>query len=142
MTRLSASSKETRKGEITHLKKKFIYLASSGLSCSIWHLLCILWDLSLWCTGLVTQWHVGSLFPDQALNLCPLHCKALLTTGPPGKSRNHPFLNLDNSFNFFLKNFKRASQGQIQPGDCQFITFVLDHFLRPLFLSAVLFSLF
>ena len=26
--------------------------------------------------GLVAQWHVGSYFPDQGLNLSPLHCKA------------------------------------------------------------------
>ena len=37
--------------------------------------------------GWVTSWHVGSLSPDQGLNLHPLHCKpAFLTTGPPGKS--------------------------------------------------------
>ena len=30
---------------------------------------------------------VGSYFPNQGLNLCPLHCKhGVLTTGPPGKS--------------------------------------------------------
>ena len=32
-------------------------------------------------------WHVGSQFPDQGLNLSPLHWKfRVLTTGPPGKS--------------------------------------------------------
>ena len=31
--------------------------------------------------------HVGSQFPDQGLNPCPLHWKCgVLTTGPPGKS--------------------------------------------------------
>ena len=31
--------------------------------------------------------HVGSQFPDQGLNLCPLQWKCgVLTTGPPGKS--------------------------------------------------------
>ena len=34
-----------------------------------------------------TTWHVGSLFPDQESNLCPLHWKhEILTTGLPGKS--------------------------------------------------------
>ena len=28
----------------------FTYLGSSGLSCSIWNLGCVLRDLSLWCT--------------------------------------------------------------------------------------------
>ena len=31
--------------------------------------------------------HVGSYFPNQGLNLCPLHWKLrVLTSGPPGKS--------------------------------------------------------
>ena len=31
--------------------------------------------------------HVGSQFPDQGLNPCPLHWEhGVLTTGPPGKS--------------------------------------------------------
>ena len=29
----------------------------------------------LWHMGLVAPWHVGSQFPDQGLNLRPLHCK-------------------------------------------------------------------
>ena len=41
--------------------------------------------------------HLGSLFPDQGLNLCPLQWeRKVLTTGPPGKS-NIIF------FFFFLK---------------------------------------
>ena len=32
--------------------------------------------LEWWHAGLVAVWHVGSSFPSQALNLCPLHCKA------------------------------------------------------------------
>ena len=37
--------------------------------------------------------HVGSLFPDQGLNLCPLQWKRrVLTTGPPGKSLATPLL--------------------------------------------------
>ena len=37
--------------------------------------------------------HVGSLFPYQGLNLCPLHWKGgVLTTGPPGKSLSWLFL--------------------------------------------------
>ena len=36
-----------------------------------------------------TVWHVGSQFPDQGSNPCPLHWKCrVLTTGPPGKSWN------------------------------------------------------
>ena len=42
------------------------------------------------------MWYVGSYFPDQGLNPCPLHLKGrVLTTGPPGKS-------LTLSFSFFL----------------------------------------
>ena len=34
-----------------------------------------------------TAKHVGSLFPDQGLNLCPLQCQhGVLTTGLPGKT--------------------------------------------------------
>ena len=37
--------------------------------------------------------HVGSQFPDQGLNLCPLHWKhGVLTTGLPGKFRDFFFL--------------------------------------------------
>ena len=37
--------------------------------------------------------HVGSLFPDQGSNLCPLHCKhRVLTIGSPGKSPNFSYL--------------------------------------------------
>ena len=37
--------------------------------------------------ALATQ-HVGPLFPDQGLNLCPLHWKCeVLTTGPPVRSQ-------------------------------------------------------
>ena len=33
------------------------------------------------------MWHVGSQFPNQGPNLCPLHLKhEVLTTGPRGKS--------------------------------------------------------
>ena len=71
-----------------------IYLASSGLSCSMQNLLCLTWDLTLWLTdslvvvcrlqsmaqqlhsGLVAPWQVGSQFPDQRLNPCPLQQKA------------------------------------------------------------------
>ena len=38
----------------------FMYLAVSGLSCSIQNLHCIMQDLSLRSTGLVTLQHVGS----------------------------------------------------------------------------------
>lgn len=30
---------------------KFIYLVVSGLTCSTQGLVCVMWDLSLWCTG-------------------------------------------------------------------------------------------
>ena len=30
---------------------------------------------SLWCVGLVAARHVGSLFPNQESNMCPLDCK-------------------------------------------------------------------
>ena len=34
----------------------------------------------------LATWHVGSYFPDQGSNLCPLHSKhGVLTTGQPGK---------------------------------------------------------
>ena len=36
---------------------------------------CSTWTLQLWPAGLVAQRPVGSQFPDQGLNLCPLHCK-------------------------------------------------------------------
>ena len=40
--------------------------------------------------------HVGSYFPYQGSNLCPLHWKrGLLTTGPPGKSLKQGFNHLD-----------------------------------------------
>ena len=32
-------------------------------------------DLPLQHAGLVALWHVGCQFPDEGLNLCPLHCK-------------------------------------------------------------------
>ena len=42
--------------------------------------------------GLVAPQHVGSQFPDQGLNLCPLHWGGrFLTTGPPGKSQPSSF---------------------------------------------------
>ena len=61
-------------------KKIFIYLAVSGLSC-------IMWGLSMWHTDsvvvarglrhmvLLAPQHVGSQFPHQRLNSCPMHCK-------------------------------------------------------------------
>ena len=68
----------------------FIYLAASGPSCGPWnlHRLCgsfVVVVPGLYScgtqlpesdgTGLVALWHVGSWFPDQGSNLCPLHCK-------------------------------------------------------------------
>ena len=53
------------------------------------------WDLNPWFVlfcGCAIQ-HVRSQFPDQGLNLCPLHWKhGVLITGPPGKSWPHGFL--------------------------------------------------
>ena len=40
-----------------------------GLSCGTW-------ALQLWHVGSVAPWHVGSQFPDQGLNSCPLHWQA------------------------------------------------------------------
>ena len=38
--------------------------------------------------------HAGSSFPNQGWNPCPLQWKCgILTTGPPGKSLNHPLIN-------------------------------------------------
>ena len=48
--------------------------------------------LQLWCAGLVALWHVGSQFPDQVLNLCPLHSMAdSLPLGHQEKSSFHSF---------------------------------------------------
>ena len=46
--------------------KIFIYLAASGLSCSMWDLHCSMWDLLLQCTG-SSLWRVVSSV--QALQL-------------------------------------------------------------------------
>ena len=78
----------------------FIYLAVSGLRCSMQDLRCGVWDLSLR--------HAGSLVAARSLS-CPTACGILvprpgiepvslaleggfLTTGPPGKSQSY-FLN-------------------------------------------------
>ena len=40
---------------------------------------------------------VGSYFPDQGSDLCPLHCQCgVLTTGSPGKSQEE-ILKIDNT---------------------------------------------
>ena len=57
------------------LQRFVIYLAASGLSHGMLDLCCIIQDLSL-PMGLVFPWHVGSWFPNQEWNPCPLHCKA------------------------------------------------------------------
>ena len=41
--------------------------------------------------GLVAPQPVGSWFPNQRLNPCPLHCKVDSYTGPPEKSQSHMF---------------------------------------------------
>ena len=71
--------------QLSHVKKKkFIWLcwvlvASYGLfHCNA---------QAVECVGSVALQHVGSQFPDQGSNPCPLHWKAdSLTTRPPGKS--------------------------------------------------------
>ena len=46
-----------------------------------------------------TAWHVGSWFPSQESNPCPLHCKCgILTTWPLGKSLWGVLLTLANPF--------------------------------------------
>ena len=56
----------------------------------------------------LTEWHVGSWFHDQGLNLCPLQWKrGVLTTGPPGKS---PSANLKLKPKSFMMAW-RAPQG-------------------------------
>ena len=57
-----------------------IYLALSGLSCGTHDLCCITWDLScgaliLWLWHRLSCFTACGIFPDQGLNLCPLHCK-------------------------------------------------------------------
>ena len=78
---------------------KFLYLAASGLNCSTQGLVCVMWDLALWCTnslvvayrlslwhaGLVALLPLGSQFPDQETMSPALQGKHW-TTGPPGKS--------------------------------------------------------
>ena len=65
----------------------FVYLSALGLCCTIRDLCCVMWDLLLpagilvvirrLCgMGFVALWHVGSLFPKQGLNPCPLHWSA------------------------------------------------------------------
>ena len=63
-------------------KKIFIYLLpASGLSCGTWYLslwacwLQVAWVQQLGLAGLVALQHMGPQFPDQGLNLCPLHWK-------------------------------------------------------------------
>ena len=68
------------------LKHLVIYLTALSLSCSKWDFCCITQGLLLF-LGLVALQHVGSQFPDQGSNQCPLHWKAdFLTTGPPGRA--------------------------------------------------------
>ena len=48
--------------------------------------------------GCVMQ-HVGSYFPDQRSNPCPLHWKcSVLTTEPPRKSREESIFNIDSKW--------------------------------------------
>ena len=65
---------------VHHLLKKYllIYLAASGLNYCMQDLCCVTWDLSLCCVGLVAPWDVGSYFPNQGSDLCPLRCRQVL----------------------------------------------------------------
>ena len=58
--------------------KMSIYLVVLGLSCGMWDLHCAMQDLfvALEPAGSVVLRHVGSTFPSQGSNPCPLHCKA------------------------------------------------------------------
>ena len=64
-------------------QKPFIYLATSGLSCRMWGLCCIMWDLWLWWVGSGVAVcrlsycliYVSPQFPDQGSDTHPLHCK-------------------------------------------------------------------
>ena len=64
-------------------QKIFIFycLAASGLSCSKWA------SVQLWRADLVAPRHVGSQFPNQGLNPCPLHWKADSQSQDPGMSQ-------------------------------------------------------
>ena len=53
----------------------FIYLAALGLGCGTRDLCCGMQGLLLGHTNSVAPRHVGSQFPDQGSNLCPLYCK-------------------------------------------------------------------
>ena len=71
----------------------FIYLAMLGLGCSTWDFHCVLWGSVTVARALSVVPRRGeSWFPDQELNLPPLHCKVVLTSGPPGKSPKSHFL--------------------------------------------------
>ena len=64
----------------------FIYLAAPGLSCITWDLRWGMWDLLVAAFELLVAAR-GIYFPDQGLNLGPLHWeRGTLATGPPGKS--------------------------------------------------------
>ena len=55
---------EKKKACQTNFNFNFFFLLLAG------------WAQLLWCSGLVTQQHMGSSFPGQGLNLHPLHWKA------------------------------------------------------------------
>ena len=51
----------------------------------------------------VPMQYAGSWFPNQSLNLCPLHWEPrVLTTGPPGKSLKESYLSMRIKGDFFL----------------------------------------
>ena len=74
------------------------------------------------------MWYAGSQFPDQGLNLCPLQWKRrVLTTGPPGKSREElqEVQGAKDLFGCYLQAWKRGSKSQrSSPLGADFITWL------------------
>lgn len=70
---------------VTHLKNIYIYLAASGLRCSMWNLCCSTWAPGVSVCGDLRN---GSSFPDQKGVEPTSHAlqDGFITTGPWGKS--------------------------------------------------------
>lgn len=71
-----------------------VFTAALGQLQHAWSSLCCVGFSYLWRTVSVAPQFAGSSSPDQGLNLCPVHWKADLTSGPPGEFLKH---NLDAS---------------------------------------------
>ena len=77
---------------------------SPRLSCSVVYLVCEIFFFLFFSLFGLAAWHVGSYFPDQGSNPCPLQWTlGALTTRPPGKS---PVRFLILSPNLFPSNFQ------------------------------------